>query len=113
MVAQEIITPSVVTNKLTISNTPIATSSGVGSGSPEVSGASIGSGKLLTGQTKVAIVTNQITPASKVFITPRSSTLGQAPFVELVEPGTGFVVSIDNPVSRDIDFDWWIVEKEN
>jgi len=56
LVAQSVSAKEVVTNKLTISNTPIATSSGintpgVGFDSPGVN-ASIGSGKIPTGQTK-------------------------------------------------------------
>jgi len=114
LVAQTVSANNVVTNKLTISNTEIASSSATPRNDVIASAAkqsnSIGSDKIPTGQVKAAILTTAITPTSKVFITPKSSTQGQTPYVELAEPEVGFVVSIDNAIGRDIDFDWWIVD---
>ena len=97
LIAQDIEAKTITTEKLTINT-------------PEVNAASIGSGKLAAGETKVAVYTDKASTNSKVFITAKSSTQGQTPYVELAEEGAGFVVSIDSAVSNDIDFDWWIVE---
>ena len=105
LIAQKISAPEVTTNKLTISNTPIATGSAT-------LGASIGTGKIPGGQTGVTINTDQVSTTSKIFVTLLTSSSGQALFIQTIEPGAGFTVSIDGPINHDIEFNWWIVESK-
>ena len=103
VLAQKVATPEVVTNKLTISNTPIASASA--SLQP-----SIGSATIPAGQTEVPVFTAQASDTAKIFLTPRASTGKQSLYVKEVVAGTGFAVGIDKRVNNDINFDWWIVE---
>ncbi|MBU1031725.1 hypothetical protein KKE03_02240, partial [Patescibacteria group bacterium] len=97
----EIAAASVVTNKLTISNTPIA------SGSATLA-ASIGSETIPAGQTQITISTEDISTGSKVFITPTSVT-DKVLSVTSIEEGISFDVSMLSPSTADINFNWWIV----
>ncbi len=103
LIAQAIITPSVVTNKLTISNTPVA------SGSAALA-ASIGTATIPAGQTEIPINTNSLTANSKVFLTATTPTGGQALAITYQEARLGFVASLDHAYSQDVRFNWWIVE---
>ncbi|MDD5416249.1 MAG: MerR family DNA-binding transcriptional regulator [Candidatus Daviesbacteria bacterium] len=111
----KVIASEVKTNKLTISNTPIATSSantpGAGFDSPGVNGASIGTTTLPAGATAVTIQTAQISESAKVFITPISPT-DKVLSVTDIKPGTSFDVSMLTPSQTDIKFNWWIVESK-
>jgi len=69
----------------------------------------IGSGIIPAGQTEVAIDNTLITSTSKIFITATSSTGGQAVIVKGKVEGASFTVAVDNSVSSDITFDWWVV----
>jgi len=101
----EVKASAVSTNKLTILNQLIASSSATLS-------ASIGTGKILAGQTSITIPTRQVSETAKIFVTPRSSTSGQALVVETVKAGESFNVTLDHSISADTTFDWWIVESK-
>ena len=69
----------------------------------------IGSGIILSGQTKITLLTPATKANSKVFITATTSTGGQTLIVGNKIPDTSFDIYIDNPIGSDIVFDWWIV----
>ncbi|OGE67116.1 hypothetical protein A3H85_01430 [Candidatus Daviesbacteria bacterium RIFCSPLOWO2_02_FULL_40_8] len=94
----------VKTNKLTITNQPVATSSAV-------LAATIGEGILPSGDTTVTILTKGITAKSKVFITAKSLTSQTLSVINLID-GASFEVATTLPSTTDTYFDWWIVESE-
>ncbi len=99
----EVAAASISTNKLTIANSPIASSSA--SISP-----TIGSAKIPADQSGVVVNTSQVTNTSKIFVTPRTKIGSQALVVDSITPGENFTVSLDHAIGTDVDFDWWIVE---
>jgi len=92
------------TNKLTISNNSIASSSATLS-------ASIGKATLPSGETKVTVQTADVVESSKVFITPTTQT-DKVLSVTNIESGKSFDVSILSPTTVDINFNWWVVQTE-
>jgi len=102
IMVQTITAKEVVTNKLTISNSPIATGSAT-------LGTSIGKGKITSGASKVIIETKAITSTSQVFITP--TTLTDKPLSAInIKPEESFEAALTSPASSDIEFNWWIVD---
>ena len=96
----KVMAQEIQTNKITVAATQPASST---------ANPTIGSSKISTGQTEVAVFNNQVTQSSKVFITPRGKTGGQALAVTGIVNGSGFVVGLDHSISQDINFDWWII----
>jgi len=70
---------------------------------------SIGSATITAGRLQALVTTAAVTDQSRVFITPTSSTGGQAPYIARKETGNRFIARIDQPLSTDLTFDWWIV----
>jgi hypothetical protein len=57
----------------------------------------------------VEIKTKAVTETSKIFVTP----VGGNPvnwIVDKVKNGEGFTIVLDKPVTKEIKFNWWIVE---
>ncbi len=98
----KVIAQEVKTNKLTISNTPIASSSGI-------LAASIGTGSLPANTTKVTIPSTLVISSSKIFITPITAT-DKVISVTNIKTGESFDVSITSPDQDEIKFNWWIVQ---
>lgn len=71
---------------------------------------SIGSGKILAGQTKVVINTQAVTEQSKFFINPTSDSNNQVLYVTDIKVGESFTVNIKQALEQDITFDWFIVD---
>ncbi|MBI3486111.1 MerR family DNA-binding transcriptional regulator [Candidatus Daviesbacteria bacterium] len=94
-------TGKVTLQKLVIPDTKLATLN---------SDPTIGSGKIISGQTSVIINNNQVSSTAKIFVTARSKIGSQALVVESVNPGNSFIVSLDHALGNDLIFDWWIVE---
>ncbi|MEI6221946.1 MAG: hypothetical protein WCP97_04205 [bacterium] len=74
------------------------------------SGETIGKASLVSGSTQVYIPNHKVHAGSYIFITPKDSTAGQVAFVTRQEEGKGFAISIDVPLSKDVEFNWWIVD---
>lgn len=72
---------------------------------------SVGIGTVKAGSKESVISNNNVTAASKIFVTPRTSTKGQTLFVSAVEQGA-FTVNIDTTLSNDLLFDYWILGVE-
>ncbi|KKQ76399.1 MAG: hypothetical protein US99_C0073G0001, partial [Candidatus Daviesbacteria bacterium GW2011_GWF2_38_6] len=94
----------VETNKLTISNTQIASSSAT-------LAASIGTGTLPANTIKITIPSTLVTLSSKIFITPTTST-DKVLSVTNIIAGESFDVSLVSPGPDEIKFNWWIVQTE-
>jgi len=68
----------------------------------------IGTATIGTGYASMTIDSTIITSESMVFITP-TSYIDKPIFVNAKIPGVGFVVTIAEPATKDIDFQWMIV----
>ncbi len=97
----EVAAAAVTTNKLTISNTSVATPSA--SVSP-----TIGTATIPAGQTSITISSDQLDSDSKVFVTPNKPVLISVSTKNVT--AKTFTVELATPQSADITFDWWIVE---
>ncbi|MFA5932492.1 MAG: MerR family DNA-binding transcriptional regulator [Microgenomates group bacterium] len=61
---------------------------------------------------EIPIFTTAVTGKSKIFLTPSSSTGGQAVILGEVLPGTGFVAKLDHSISADIKLNWVIFDQQ-
>gem|GEM_PF-2301679 len=87
------------------------------------SNATAGTATLPTGKTELIISTTKLTANSMVYLTPIGSTNNQVVFVkskytcdknnpELVEGSVcknSFTIALDNPLTQDIQVNWWII----
>ncbi len=78
--------------------------------------ASTGKAVLKQGQTDVIIYTTQVSSDSLIYITPTSSTNNQVLYVsgkqgqdETTTTVGGFTVTLDQALSKDVEFNWWII----
>jgi hypothetical protein len=74
-----------------------------------ISQASLGKAVLKEGRRRVLVRTSALTENSSVFVTATSSTGGQSMYVEDIIPGRGFYAEVDEVVSEDLGFNWWVV----
>jgi len=81
-----------------------------------VANGSAGSGVITAYETQRTIITPYVTSHSLIYITPTSDTGGVTPYLarQTVEDSTNgtkgsFTVSIESPITKDIGFNWWIV----
>ena len=72
-------------------------------------GASVGRALLTAGSQTMFIANPKVTPDTLIYLTPLSSTGGQSLYVAGKTPEVGFTVSLDTPLSTDVEFNWWIV----
>ncbi len=77
----------------------------------QVAGASAGTGTLAQDTTEIIITTDAVTANSLIFVTPKQAV--SAPLaVTAKEEGVGFTVTINEAPLTDLEFDWWIVDKQ-
>jgi len=72
------------------------------------SNATAGTTILPAGITELIISTNKITPNSMVYLTPLASTQNQVLYVKSKDTSS-FTISLDNPLTQDIQINWWII----
>jgi hypothetical protein len=70
----------------------------------------VGNAAIASGEKSVIIANTNVKSNSKIFVTPTSSTGGQALIVTEKKDGESFTISVDNIQTQEITFDWWIVE---
>ncbi len=92
LTTQKLITPTLTTGKLTISDT-------------------LGTQAIASGSSTVTIKTPLASPGSKVFITPVGQT-SQPLSVTSITPGDSFEVSLPTQTSTDIQFNWVLVQEK-
>jgi hypothetical protein len=76
------------------------------------SNATAGTTTLPTGKTELVIHTDKLTANSMVYLTPVGSTQNQVVYVKnKVTDGSGnyFTIAIDQPLTQDIQVNWWII----
>jgi hypothetical protein len=71
-----------------------------------------GNTKILTGQNEVTILTSKVKENSKIFITPTGSLEGSSIYVDSKLGGVSFTVKLSSPLSKEIEFDWFILNSE-
>ena len=74
----------------------------------EALSASLGEATLEAGQTLIDIETSAVTSTSAIFVTPKTKTELPLSVTQQV-PGTSFRVELSTPDTKDIKFNWWIV----
>ena len=70
---------------------------------------SIGTAKIDAGQTEIVVETTAVTDKSKVFVTATTSTGSQSIYVSEQTDKEGFTVKLDQPLTTDVKFNWWVV----
>ena len=78
----------------------------------EVTGPTLGTATLLQGEISVEVQNAEVSPNSRIFITPRAVTTAPLAVIQINE-GESFTVSIAEPQVVDVPFDFWIVGKKN
>jgi hypothetical protein len=78
------------------------------------SNATVGTGTLSANELELTILNTQITQQSYIYITPVSSTDNQVLYVKSKSEATSsapgsFTVGFDSPVSKEVKFNWWII----
>jgi excisionase family DNA binding protein len=76
-----------------------------------VAGTSAGTSTLNAGQTSVVINTNQVTSNSLIFVTTQTKT-DKVLSVTQKTNGTNFKVEANSADNKDLQFSWWIVDKQ-
>ncbi|CAN5323134.1 hypothetical protein BH10PAT1_BH10PAT1_1800 [soil metagenome] len=77
----------------------------------KVAGTSAGTGTIVAGQTSIVIPTNEVKNSSLIFVTAQSATT-KTLAVTTKTTGTSFKVEIPSADAHNINFSWWIVDKE-
>lgn len=73
-----------------------------------VQSASLGTGTLSSGMSKIVIHTTAVTDDSKIFITPKTATTLPLS-VTSQKDGDSFTVEMAAPATKDVKFNWWII----
>jgi hypothetical protein len=76
-----------------------------------ITGTTLGSATLGSGEISIEIETTLVKENSRIFITPTTSTFGKTLFVKSKTDGVEFKVEIDSPAAGEIKFDWFIVNE--
>ncbi len=69
----------------------------------------VGEGIITAGQNEIVITNAAVKNTSKIFVTAKTSTGGEALYVTEKIDNTSFKVKIDSPLLQDVSFDWWIL----
>jgi hypothetical protein len=71
-----------------------------------------GNSNLLTGQTEITILTSKVKSNSKIFVTSNSDLEGKSIYVSNKVEGVSFTVKLNQAISKDVNFDWFILNIE-
>ena len=74
-----------------------------------ISTGSAGMITLKSGKTEVIVYNKEVTEKSMIFLTPKTSTEGQTLFIKEQVKADHFTVAIENPILKDIDFNFLIM----
>lgn len=72
-------------------------------------GEMVGEETIPAGETELVIENAEVTENSRIFVTPTTSTGGQALFVSEKKVGESFTISIDKELETDIIFNFWVI----
>jgi hypothetical protein len=68
-----------------------------------------GEATLPIGETELVIINNKVKSNSLIYVSPLSSTSNQILYVESKGEGKYFKVKIDQPITNELKFNWWIL----
>ncbi|OGY13660.1 MAG: hypothetical protein A3A62_03295 [Candidatus Blackburnbacteria bacterium RIFCSPLOWO2_01_FULL_44_43] len=74
------------------------------------SNATAGKATLPAGETIVTIANTNVTDSTLVYVTPNSPTGNQVLYIKNKLAGESFTVAVDNPLTQDVEFSWWVIE---
>ena len=72
-------------------------------------GDSVGEATVSAGKVSTEVKTPLVTDKSHVFTSLRSLTGKQNLFISNLTPGVSFTVSLEEIITTDVTFDWWVV----
>jgi hypothetical protein len=101
MTVEKIIAGEVAAAKITASEYEVVAGS-------EISGNT----QILSGQTEITILTSKIKENSKVFVTANGDLEGRSLYVSDKVEGVSFKVKLNQAISSNINFDWFILNSE-
>ncbi len=102
---------SVSTENLIIAGSAIATNSGALNG-VITTNSNIGSASIPAGVSDITIKNPKVTDYSLVYVTPTSDSENKVLYVKSKKEGE-FVVGFTDPISKETNFNWWIVQIQN
>jgi hypothetical protein len=82
---------------------------GENTASIKTNGEASGKAVIPAGTTELLIRSDKVTNESLVYVTPLSSTQNQIIYVDSKKAGAWFKVKIDQAISGDIEFSWWVL----
>ncbi len=71
-----------------------------------------GNTQILSGQTEITILTSKVKANSKVFVTANGDLGGRSLYVSDKVEGVSFKVKLNQALSSDVNFDWFILNSE-
>jgi len=95
----------------TDSASPTATESATLSAQSKAN-ATAGTATLPAGDTQVLVTNTQVAANTLIYLTPLSNTQNQVLYVKQKSDGLGFTVAVNQPLSTDIEFNYWIIKLE-
>lgn len=69
----------------------------------------IGTATLPSGKIAIFVPSTAVTATSVIMLTPKDSTAGETPYLGKQETGKGFWIHLDIPLSKDVTFNYWII----
>ncbi|MFA6005802.1 MAG: hypothetical protein WC775_04950 [Patescibacteria group bacterium] len=82
---------------------------GVATAAIRTNGESSGQAVIPAGTTELTILNTKVKGNSLVYVTALSSTNNQTIYVEAKKEGAWFKIKIDQPISTEVTFNWWIL----
>ncbi|MBI5151721.1 MAG: LamG domain-containing protein, partial [Candidatus Pacebacteria bacterium] len=74
--------------------------------------ASAGTATIPAGTTEVLVTSTQVAPNTLIYLTPLSNTQNQVLYVKQKSDGLGFTVAVNQPLTTNIQFNYWIIKME-
>jgi len=97
-------------NSLVISAPDATDAAQIATGSAQTN-SSIGRATIPAGVSEIIIKSSRVNDYSQVYVTPTSSTNNYVLYVKSKQNGQ-FVVGFDQPLDKDVNFNWWIVQTQ-
>ncbi|MFZ2202284.1 MAG: hypothetical protein WAV56_02695, partial [Microgenomates group bacterium] len=74
--------------------------------------ATIGTGTISAGTTELIVANSTVRTGTYVYLTPISDTANQVLYIKSKQEGTGFTVAINQPLTQDVIFNYWLIQTQ-
>ena len=74
--------------------------------------ATIGTGTITAGTTELIIANSNVRLGTYVYLTPISNTSNQVLYIKSKQEGAGFTVAINQALTTDIMFNYWLIQTQ-